>query len=262
MPPGSVHNGPNTTAAFASQPAPPPTEAATDKPERRSRKPLMVGMAILAVVFMLVGSGATYLVIDRVIPAFSESDEPVEAADAATENAPEPTEEPEPSPTPTPTPTESDETEDDPSADPTEDPSVDPSGEGERLLTQLDPVETSYGVWEPDRAELNGEVHNRVLLAADSCGGGCGTAWAEYNLSRSWDTFTATVGLDDNSRSDESVTFTVYAEGDAVVTETLGLGETIDVQADVSDVLRMRLEVEFSGSEVFPVWAEPTLTAD
>ncbi|GAB3746220.1 hypothetical protein GCM10027590_64270 [Nocardiopsis nanhaiensis] len=260
MPPGSGHSGPDTTAAFASQPAPPPTEGATDKPERRSRKPLMVGMAILAVVFMLIGGGGTYLVIDRVVPALSDSDEPVEAADAATENAPEPTEEPEPSPTPTPT--ESDEPEDDPSADPTEDPSEDPTGEGERLLTQLDPVETNYGIWEPDRAELNGEVHNRVLLAADSCAGACDTAWAEYNLSRSWDTFTATVGLDDNSRSDESVTFTVYVEGDAVVTETLGLGETIEVQADVSDVLRMRLDVELSGPEVFPVWSEPTLTAD
>ncbi|WP_017587031.1 protein kinase domain-containing protein [Nocardiopsis ganjiahuensis] len=262
VPGAPMHSGPvpgarHATGAFtASQAAPPPTTVSTGAPQRKSRKPLVAGLALFAVVFMILGAAGTYVVMDRVVPALTGSDDGVELADAGAS--------PEPSPTPAPVEATEGEgpTESDASADPSEN-SEDGLGPGERLLTEMEPVDTGDGIWEPERAEINGEVYNRVLLAADGDCRTCSAKWAEYDLSRSWDTFTATLGLDDNSKSGESVTFTVRTDGESASTETLTLGETVDIEVNVTDVLRLRLEIETEGGgDIYPVWADPTLSGD
>lgn len=248
-----THSGP-----YGSGPVSQPLGTAAEPPERKSRKPLLLGIAAGAVVFMVIGGGATYVVMDRVLPTVMGTEEVDPPVDAAA--PPTPSEEPRPSPTPEESASAS--AEEDDTADASADPSEEEPGAEERLLTQMEPVDIGAGIWEPERAELNGEVYNRVLLAADGDCHTCSMKWADYNLSRSWDTFTATLGLDDVSTSGHSVTFTVYADGEAISTETLTLGETIDIEVDVGDVLRMRLEVEFDERDIYPVWVEPTLSTD
>ncbi len=257
VPGGPRTTGPHATGPYAvSQPVPPPTTLSTAAPERRSRKPLLAGLAVLAVVFMLLGAGGTYLVMDRVVPALTDSGDSVDLADAAP--SPEPVEEPAGTPEPPPS--------KDPSAGQSEESDEDSEEgvePGQRLLTQMEPVDIGGGAWEPERAEINGEVHNQVLLAAEGDCRTCKAKWVEYNLSRSWGTFTATLGLDDTSKSGESVTFTVRTDGESVSTETLTLGETVDIEVDVTDVLRLRLEIASEGGgDLYPVWVDPTLTSD
>ena len=224
----------------------------TGKKGKRSRKPLLIGFAIVAVLFLVLGSGGTFYVLDRFgyVTFQAGGTDGVVAA-----------EDPSPSPTRS-ADLESDETEPE-TEGPTEEPSGGPTEEAapsneETSLTQTDPVETSGNTWTAGRAEMDGEPYNSVLRAGDGCYSGCVT-WAEYNLGRNWDTFTAVVGLDDNSRSAESVTFSVYVDGEVEWRETATLGETLESEVDVSDVLRLRLEVEVEDDDVFPIWADPTL---
>ena len=205
---------------------------------------------------MVGGSAITYTVMDRGLP-FSAGDTQQAAAeepggppsDPAMEEAPPMAAAPGEKPgTDTP--------------EPIGDPDAPTSGET-TLLTQMEIVDSHDDDWVPGigRAEVNGEVHTRALIATE-CGGEydrC-NGWADYNLGRNWSVFTATIGVDDNSSASATATFTVHIDGEPEVTETLKLGETVDIEVDVRDVLRLRIEVESEGG-VHPVWADPTLIA-
>ncbi|WP_026118758.1 NPCBM/NEW2 domain-containing protein [Nocardiopsis salina] len=253
---GSVHSGPAVPPAD-----PPRTEDAGGK--KRPRKPLLVGLAVLAVLFMVIGSGATYMVMDRL---GDTTVEPGGVDDAAADaSSPEPSPTSSPSPTPTPTEEPTGEPAGEPSDDPSEDPSADPTEgveDGETMLTRMEPVDNDS--WDPsaERVEIDGEVYNRALFSED-CGAHMSCAgWAEYNLSRNWDTFTTSVGITDESASGETATFSVQVDGETVATESTALGELVEIEVDVSDALRMRVEVETDNSDVFPAWTDPTLLQD
>lgn len=246
-PSGPLYGGPRATGAFAAPPRPP----ASEKPKRGSRRPVVVGLAILAVVFTTLGAGGTYVVMDRVVPLFSESN-----GTNLAEVASEPSDDPEPSePVTDDVPVDADKETGVP--EPSGTPS--PDADGPYSLSQLNWVD-SEDAWEWGRAEMDGEVHNNALVTEAGCS--VCDHWVEYNLSRSWGTFDATVGLDDNSRSGKNMTFTVYADGERVATETVTLGETVDIEADVSGALRLRLEVESDDTDLVAVWAAPTLVGD
>lgn len=261
-PTGSMYGGPHATGAYTvEQPAPPPVEASTGKPKRKSRKPLMIGMAIFAVLFMVIGAGGTYLVMDRVIPVLTDSDDAVELADAA----PSPVPSDEPSPTDEPAAAATDL----PTEDPSEDPSADPSEgveAGSTLLTQMESVDSSRSsYWRPKtgRADIDGQAYSRAIISgfckdhSSECSG-----WEDYNLSRDWSTFTATIGVEDSSKASATTTFTVHVDGEKKVTETLRLGEVKEIEVSVEDALRLRIEVKSDSSGIYPVWADPTLTSD
>ncbi|MET9798526.1 protein kinase domain-containing protein [Nocardiopsis alba] len=264
---GPVHSGPVQGGPPQGYndpgPVPPRPEPPVEKPKRGSRKPMMIGLAILAVVFMMLGGGGTYLFIDRVLPLFSDEDGRTVEADAQEA----PSESPETSPSATEGVEDkasgqvepSEEAEEEPSGEPDEGASDTPTGDRIQL-TQMEVVDRSRG-WgaEPGRAEMNGEVYSRALLS-DSCNS-C-TGWVEYNLSRGWDTLTATIGIDDRSSAGGTSTLTVYVDGEAAMKETLRLGETMEIEVDVTDVLRLRLDVESDVEEVRPVWADPVLTGN
>ena len=254
-PPGPSPNGPTHVGA---QPYAPTTVTVTrpaqekspeaDKKGKRSRKPLLIAFAVVAVLFLILGASGTFYVLDRFGYLTFQADGP---DDVVVE------EDPSPSPTQS-ADIEADRTEPNTEGsreDPTEE-SV-PGGD-EMFLTQMDPVETQNGSWGAGRAEMDGDNYNRVLRTTEGCFRGC-VAWAEYNLGRDWDAFTATIGLDDNSRSGQSVTFAIYLDDEVEWQETATLGEVLDLEVDVSDALRMRLETEIEADDVMPIWADPTV---
>ncbi|MFE6304479.1 protein kinase [Nocardiopsis sp. NPDC057823] len=266
MPSGPAYGGPPPAH---SQPSwgPPPPPAATGafpayghrpapehpEPRKRSRKPALIGLAVFAVVCMIGGSAVTYVVMDRGLPFLADDSQQV-AADAPSDPAApsEPEEEAPPlAAQPTGAPKED--------ASP---PGTDPAGDT-TLLTQMEIVDQD-GRWEPEsgRAEIDGNAYSRALVPGDRCqyGNPC-TGWAEYNLGRGWTTFTARLGVTDTSSSSATTTFIVHVDGSPEVTETLALGETLDIEVDVRDALRLRIEVESDAGGVYPVWADPALTA-
>lgn len=266
MPSGPAYGGPPPAH---SQPSwgPPPPPAATGafpayghrpapehpEPRKRSRKPALIGLAVFAVVCMIGGSAVTYVVMDRGLPFLADDSQQV-AADAPSDPAApsEPEEEAPPlAAQPTGAPKED--------ASP---PGTDPTGDT-TLLTQMEIVDQD-GRWEPEsgRAEIDGNAYSRALVPGDRCSdfNPC-TGWAEYNLGRGWTTFTARLGVTDTSSSSATTTFIVHVDGSPEVTETLALGETLDIEVDVRDALRLRIEVESDAGGVYPVWADPALTA-
>ncbi|QUX21017.1 MULTISPECIES: protein kinase domain-containing protein [Nocardiopsis] len=266
MPSGPAYGGPPPPH---SQPSwgPPPPPAATGafpayghrpapehpEPRKRSRKPALIGLAVFAVVCMIGGSAVTYVVMDRGLPFLADGSQQV-AADAPSDPAApsEPEEEAPPlAAQPTGAPKED--------ASP---PGTGPTGDT-TLLTQMEIVDQD-GRWEPGsgRAEIDGQAYSRALVPGDRCSdyNPC-TGWAEYNLGRGWTTFTARLGVTDTSSSSATTTFIVHVDGNPEVTETLRLGETLDIEVDVRDALRLRIEVESDAGGVYPVWADPALTA-
>ncbi|MDT0329950.1 protein kinase domain-containing protein [Nocardiopsis lambiniae] len=237
------------TGAFPAHGAPPAPEA----PGKKSRKPLIIGLAVVTVLGMFGGAALTYVVMDRGLP-FLEGDSRQVAADAPGE--PSASEE---APPAAGLPTE----EESASAADTDGSAGDPAPGDSTLLTQLEIVDDD-GYWRPEtgRAEVDGQAYTRAIVPgfcmqhSSSCDG-----WADYNLGRKWSTFTATIGVDDNSSASATTTFTVYTDGEPEVTETLRLGETLDIEVDVRDALRLRIEVDSDQNGVYPVWADPTLTS-
>ncbi len=70
------------------------------------------------------------------------------------------------------------------------------------------------------------------------------TGWEEYDLGRAYSVFTTTVGqTDDSSRTDSEIRFTVYGDGRVLSEERLRFGQSVDLDVDVTGVLRLRLEM-------------------
>ncbi|MFW6639991.1 protein kinase domain-containing protein [Nocardiopsis algeriensis] len=263
--PAAPTSGPSTgwnapTAAY--QPPAPPAPPAEDKPRRRSRKPLLIGFAAFGVLCMAGGGFLTYTVLDGLSSLQGDSEqatvsvsggESTEQADAPSADAPgteaaeEPTSEPQDSAT---------------SSGNTGAPA---SGES-TLLTQMEIVDDDGNYWKPEagRAQVDGEVYTRALVPGGHCADWDNTectGWIDYDLGRDWSTFTAVIGVQDTSRSGATTTFIVHVDGEQKVTETLRLGETLEIEVDVRDALRLRVEVQSDDDSIYPVWADPTLTA-
>ena len=254
-PPGPSPSGPTHAGA---QPYAPTTvtvtrptqekNSDTDKKGKRSSKPLLIAFTIVAVLFLILGASGTFYVLDRFGYLTFQADGPDDVV-AEQDPSPSPTQSADP---------EADRTEPDTEESREEPTEESVPGSDEMLLTQMDPVETQNGGWGEGRAEMDGDSYNRALRTTEGCFRGC-VAWAEYNLGRDWDSFTATIGLDDNSRSGQSVTFAIYLDDEVEWRETATLGEVLDVEVDVSDALRMRLETEIEADDVMPIWADPTV---
>lgn len=91
-----------------------------------------------------------------------------------------------------------------------------------------------------ETAELDGESYPRSLVG----GAGWGTSgYREWNLSRGYRQLVATVGRSDNATTaDEQVQVEVFADQRKVWSERVVLGDPIEMNVDVTDALRLRIE--------------------
>ncbi|WP_393916003.1 protein kinase domain-containing protein [Halostreptopolyspora alba] len=239
-PAGPPGGGQPPRGAAAAAGAPEPEAGQTTK---KSKKPLLAGLAALAAVFMVAGAGLTYVAMDRLAVFADDADasaggEPsAPGNEAAGEETPSEPERPEP--------------DDDASAaaSPEERPD-------EMSLTSEEPVEESD--FESTLATVNAVDYDDALTVVVSCG----DEGAEYNLERDYSELTTTVGLDDDSSSGHEVTFTVLGDGEQLETKTLVLGEDAELTVDVTDVLRLQLLVdgESCGGNSTAVWGDPVVT--
>lgn len=131
-------------------------------------------------------------------------------------------------------------------------------------LTDMEPVSREGGAEAGARTvEIDGKQYPQSLSwtcgYSDCTGGG---ASAEYNLSRAYRRFQATIGLGDTSASDGVLIFRVLGDGRVLVEKQLGLGKPDEVDVDVTGVLRLRLLAvspqEASGS-VYASWGSAHL---
>jgi NPCBM/NEW2 domain-containing protein len=70
-----------------------------------------------------------------------------------------------------------------------------------------------------------------------------GSAWIDYLLERQYELFTATVGLDDASPSNETATYTLIGAGKKLAAGSLTPGMSTTLRIPVGDVYRLRLEI-------------------
>jgi hypothetical protein len=98
-----------------------------------------------------------------------------------------------------------------------------------KYLSDLSPVERDNhsgdngGVY-TDAATISGRKYGHAVTLSSFCTNrDGGDFWADYDLSRSWTRFTATVGIDDRSRASSSATYTVFADSTPVASGPLAL---------------------------------------
>lgn len=113
-------------------------------------------------------------------------------------------------------------------------------------LSDLDPLTSTRGV-DTSTVEINGQAFARsVTLAVNAAGP---VASAEYNLGRHWDTFSATVGLGDESPTGGLLTFEASVDGRQEYSQTIPLGKTQRIGLGVNGALRLKLTVTYSGQD-------------
>ncbi|MGW7610080.1 NPCBM/NEW2 domain-containing protein [Streptomyces sp. NPDC054766] len=149
-------------------------------------------------------------------------------------------------------------TETEPSAS-TESETTDPAVQG-KYLTELDPLTSSGGV-DTGAADINGKGFARsVTLSANAAGP---VSFAEYHLGRQWRTFSATVGLRDDSPTGGSLTFEIVVDGSKKYGNRIPLGKSQEVNVDVTHALRMKLTITYtgqdSGSYYYGSWGDAKL---
>ena len=109
---------------------------------------------------------------------------------------------------------------------------------------------------------ISGQVYGHALScdARDSDSG-----WAEFDLRRDYERFRTTVGQADRSEATtRTIRFSVIGDGETLYTTTVGFGQAVDVDVDVTGVLRLRLDIgviENSGTSAgtWAVWGDPTV---
>lgn len=115
-----------------------------------------------------------------------------------------------------------------------------------QYLSDLDPLKSTQGV-DTSTVEINGEGFARAVTLIVSAAGPVNSV--EYNLGRHWDRFSATAGLRDDSPTGGKLTFEVSVDGKQEFSETIPLGKSKKIDLDVSDALRMKLTVTYSGQD-------------
>ncbi|QBI20824.1 hypothetical protein ER308_15440 [Egibacter rhizosphaerae] len=94
--------------------------------------------------------------------------------------------------------------------------------------------------WDEGSAQVDGLEYERSVwrIARGSPG------FAEYDLARDYERFRATLGVRDDSTSDAEFRVIVSTDGNERFRDRVRLGETVDLDVDLTDALRLRIEVE------------------
>ncbi|WP_340560219.1 protein kinase domain-containing protein [Streptomyces sp. GSL17-111] len=262
--PGGQQPNPYATAPT---PVPGPAGHGAHPPapaKKKSRRALLVTSVVLAVA-LLAGAGTfaatTYLGDDKENAAASQDGEDTtsDGEDATEETAPEETDGAEDVPAdvaPTPSGPEEDTEAESPDPAASSEPPVVPEDQDEIPLTLLQPIEENGG-FEQATATLDTTFYADALLTRHSCG-----SVTEYDLQRGWRKLTFVAGVTDTSTAGKQLQLTISnAEGKQLATRALTLGRPQEMSVDVTDVLRVRIDMEPSGCDnnLVGVLAEPTL---
>jgi hypothetical protein len=131
--------------------------------------------------------------------------------------------------------------------------------------TYLSDIKTTDGNPRTGPVQVNGQTLSDSVYEGF---GGCQvTETISYNLERSWSKFTATVGLEDASKDNSVVDFTVLLDDKQVYDSgNLALGASRPVNVDVTDGLRLKLKTVFVKGDMgacshpgFAVWGNAAL---
>jgi hypothetical protein len=83
-----------------------------------------------------------------------------------------------------------------------------------------------------------------VVVSADRVLGDVGrSCYTDYNLSRQWVRLKGGVGISDTSTATLQCRLEVFADGNPIFNQTVSLGEISPIDLDVTNVLRLRLQV-------------------
>ena len=96
-----------------------------------------------------------------------------------------------------------------------------------------------YGI-ETGEASVNGDFLQDSLMATPSSNYPC---VMEYDFGRDWKSLKFTAGIGDDSPSDTKVRIEVFADGKELLNKQVAFAETSDIDLDVTDVLRLRIQV-------------------
>jgi NPCBM/NEW2 domain-containing protein len=139
-----------------------------------------------------------------------------------------------------------------------------PSSGDAVYLADLDPVGTQDDGLEPGTWEVEG-IRYENSLGMDT---GCldfETATVEYNVSRHYRRFHASIGLSDEADAEQVATFDLLLDGTVRFTREVGLGETVVVEEDISGAYRLQLVVTSTHNDCgnegsFGVWGDASVT--
>ena len=137
-----------------------------------------------------------------------------------------------------------------------------------KLTDILSPVDsgcsgTTFCVRPRNRLDIDGTAYFHSL------GGRASTTsrWTEYNLGRQWTSLSTTIGHSDGlGVSGSRMRFRIIGDGDVLADHALDFGETLDLDIDVTGILRIRFEITRitrpSGTftEPYGVFADPELS--
>ena len=122
---------------------------------------------------------------------------------------------------------------------PTDPPSIDSSAQSVALADPTaDLVSASNGINRTANLKINGKS---FTYGFTGCWIGCGKATADLDLGRDYKTFTATLGVTDDSRADGTARVQIIGDGKILSTRSVRLGVSYKVRLPVSNVLRLEI---------------------
>src|ERR1035441_6483554 len=125
-------------------------------------------------------------------------------------------------------------------------------------LDALNPVSGSGNLF-TGSVEVNGQYYaNSVYLDLNP-----GPGNVSYNLGRQWRHLEATVGLSDDSPENEKVQFQIFADQRSIYNHVFELGQSQQINLNVSGVLRLELVATLTSAYVADteaVWGDANLT--
>lgn len=106
-----------------------------------------------------------------------------------------------------------------------------------RTVVELDTLRVDSAGYYADTISIDGQLMSGAYSPSWSKGG-----YADFNLSRRFSVFTARVGLIDRSSASVSGDLTITADGRTIYSRSFLLGQSDDIELDVSNVLRLRIQ--------------------
>jgi serine/threonine-protein kinase len=112
-------------------------------------------------------------------------------------------------------------------------------------LVYLDSVEPASGDWSSNVKNTDIAGKNYLHAVGNAVGQETRTEGVEYNISKGFRRFTATVGIDDNAGDSAlKMQLEIFADGREVFNKPVPYGTPVPVDVDISGVLRLRIQWE------------------
>ena len=110
-------------------------------------------------------------------------------------------------------------------------------------LSERSPVDSS-GSWSDRTVRIDATDYARSIRSWSDNGMTSGSSvWREYNLDRDFDVLRATVGVGDGSETGSRAQFDVTVDGRLAVSEQVRLAESREIEVDITDAARVRLQI-------------------